>query len=129
MAAKRQFSAALAFLQALVVMTEPVPQQQWSNETQQARFMRRCVELADEAVDLGGAPFGCLIADPASGGRVLVEGRNHAGRNPIWHGEMDAIDSLAQFLKPQRVRDVAPSLELYTTAEPCAMCMGAGERC
>ena len=124
---------------SIPVFTAPV----WSNASQQAHFMRRCITLAHEATAKGGAPFGSLIADPVHGS-VLVEGRNHAGKNPIWHGEMDAINALAQYLhhmiarhaghahdalcrliKPRRVRDIAPSLELYTTAEPCAMCMGA----
>ena len=45
--------------------------------------MRRCIELAKEAVAAGGAPYGALIADPASG-KIVVEGRNHAAMNPIW---------------------------------------------
>jgi tRNA(Arg) A34 adenosine deaminase TadA len=113
----------------------------WSNATQEAHFMRRCIELAREAQHRGGAPFGCLIADPAAG-TILVEGRNHAGSNPIWHGEMDALNALAESLPrlpppklqpaaglppdpPRRVKDIGPRLELYTTAEPCAMCMAA----
>ena len=41
--------------------------------------------------------------------------------NPIWHGEIDAINALFQTVHP-----IAGSeLVLYTTAEPCPMCMSA----
>jgi tRNA(Arg) A34 adenosine deaminase TadA len=88
-------------------------------------MMRRAIVLAKQAKAEGGSPFGALIAEP--GGRVVVEGRNHASQNSIWHGEMDAINSLADQLKKSNttIYAAAPSLELYTTAEPCSMCMSA----
>ena len=78
----------------VVVVGVVVPPPQWSNGTMQARHMRRCIALAKQAVAEGGAPYGALIADPTTGA-VVAEGRNHAGVNPIWHGEMDAITRLA----------------------------------
>jgi tRNA(Arg) A34 adenosine deaminase TadA len=88
-------------------------------------LMRRAIVLAKQAEAEGGSPFGALIAEP--GGRVLIEGRNHAAQNALWHGEMDAINSLADQLKKSNttIYSVAPTLELYTTAEPCPMCMSA----
>ena len=85
--------------------------------------MRRAIAIAELARSSGGAPYGALIADPATGA-VLAEGHNHAASNPIWHGEMSAIANLSA-LSGRSVYDLAPSLELYTTAEPCPMCMGA----
>ncbi len=47
-------------------------------------YLRRCVELASEAVDAGDFPFGSVLV--AGDGRVLAEERNrenslfHAGR-------------------------------------------------
>lgn len=87
--------------------------------------MRRCIQLAEEAQAAGGSPYGALIADPTRG-IIVVEGSNHAAHNPIWHGEMAAINNLSQVLPPNKsVYSVASGLELYTTAEPCSMCMSA----
>ena len=88
----------------------------------QASFMRRCIELAVKAQDKGAQPYGALIADPVSG-TVVAEGYNAASRNPLWHGEMAAIQNLSS--TGVNVYEVAPALELYTSAEPCAMCMSA----
>ena len=44
------------------------------------------------------------------------------------HGEMDAINRLSDLLNASgraSVTDVAPTLELYTSAEPCPMCSAA----
>jgi tRNA(Arg) A34 adenosine deaminase TadA len=95
----------------------------WSNATMQETFMRRAITLAKHAKAAGGAPYGALIADPTQA-KVLAEGRNHVQNNPIWHGEMDSIDQLSRLINGSVV-DVAGGLELYTTAEPCPMCMGA----
>lgn len=86
--------------------------------------MRRCIQLAREAEAKGGGPYGALIVDPALGA-IVAEGRNHAGQNPIWHGEMAAITNLSMVLQNRSVYEAAPRLELYTSAEPCPMCMSA----
>lgn len=81
------------------------------------RHMRRAIEIARSNPD---APFGCVIADRKTG-EVLAEGLNDAAKNPILHGETDAILNLAR-TDP----DVdCTRLVLYTTAEPCPMCSGA----
>ena len=55
-----------------------------------------------------------------------MKGRNHAGHNPIWHAEMDAIHGLNNLLpKNTSVYAVEKDLELYTSAESCSMCMSA----
>lgn len=107
----------------LVLHTAPIAA--WSNSTQQARFMRRAIELALGARAAGNDPYGAVIADPTRG-VIVAEGANHAARDPIWHGEMAAIHNLSR-LSAHSVYDIAASLELYTTAEPCPMCMSAIE--
>eukprot|EP00937_MAST-01D_sp_MAST-1D-sp2_P006137 g6137.t1 len=93
----------------------------------QERFMRRAIELALDAERLGGDPYGALIADPTKG-VIVAEGHNHAAHNPIWHGEMAAIANLSALQSAnESVYAVAGNLELYTTAEPCPMCMSAIE--
>jgi tRNA(Arg) A34 adenosine deaminase TadA len=79
--------------------------------------MLRAIEVARGNPD---APFGTVIADEETG-EVLAEGLNEAEKNPILHGEIDAILNLA---------GTDPNadwtrLVLYTTAEPCPMCSGA----
>ena len=99
----------------------------WSTFKQQQQYMRRAIALAKEAILLGGGgPYGALIVDPDNGGKIVAEGLNRASRNPIWHGEMQAIANFSATLPDDvSVYDVANKYELYTTAEPCAMCMGA----
>ena len=53
--------------------------------------MRRAIEIAHGNPD---DPFGCVIADRETG-EVLAEGLNAAEKNPILHGEIDAILNLA----------------------------------
>ena len=84
--------------------------------------MRRAIVLAREAEAAGGEPYGALIADAS--GTIVAEGRNHASNNPLWHGETSAIANLSRLINTS-VYDVAGNLTLYTTAEPCPMCMGA----
>jgi tRNA(Arg) A34 adenosine deaminase TadA len=85
-------------------------------------LMRRAIVLAREAEAAGGEPYGALIADAS--GAIVAEGRNHASNNPLWHGETSAIANLSRLINTS-VYDVAGNLTLYTTAEPCPMCMGA----
>jgi tRNA(Arg) A34 adenosine deaminase TadA len=81
------------------------------------RHMRRAIEIANGNLD---APFGAIIANRETG-EVLAEGLNDAEKNPILHGEIDAILNLAG-THPEADWT---RLVLYTTAEPCPMCSGA----
>jgi len=80
-------------------------------------FMRRAIELAANVTDL---PFGAVIVNRDTG-VILAEGWNKSSVNPIWHGEIDAINQLARSNKD--IESIP--LVLYTTAEPCPMCQGA----
>jgi tRNA(Arg) A34 adenosine deaminase TadA len=66
------------------------------------------------------APFGAVIAR-VSGGEVLAEGVNSTGRNPILHGEIAAMNN---YVRRHGNRNWQAAI-LYTTAEPCPMCMSA----
>jgi tRNA(Arg) A34 adenosine deaminase TadA len=61
-----------------------------------------------------------VIADRRNG-RIVAEGWNKSSANPTWHGEIDAINRLAESLADFD----GSQLVLYTTAEPCPMCQGA----
>ena len=80
------------------------------------RFMRMAIEEARQA----DFPFGAVIVRD---GEVIARGRNLGRTNgdPTAHGEMVAIRrGLAEL-----DRDALRGSTLYTSGEPCAMCMGA----
>jgi tRNA(Arg) A34 adenosine deaminase TadA len=65
-------------------------------------------------------PFGAVIVRDD---RVIARGRNlgRTNRDPTAHGEMVAIRRCLA----SRGREALRGSTLYTTGEPCAMCMGA----
>lgn len=85
-------------------------------------FMSRAIALSAETalIDSAGGAFGCVIVQD---GRILAEGANRvvAENDPTWHGEMDAIRKACRAEKRFRLRDAI----LYSSAEPCPMCMAA----
>jgi len=87
------------------------------NELDHELYMRRAMELAANVPEL---PFGAVIVDRDTG-KMLAEGWSKTSVNPTWHGEIDAINTLAS----SDVCFKEKSLVLYTTAEPCPMCQGA----
>jgi tRNA(Arg) A34 adenosine deaminase TadA len=80
------------------------------------RFMRMAIEEARQA----DFPFGAVIVREGS---VIARGRNlgRTNRDPTAHGEMDAIRKCLADHGPAALRGST----LYTSGEPCAMCMGA----
>lgn len=79
--------------------------------------MRRALALTANCPDL---PFGAVIASCETG-EVLAEGWNRSTVNPTWHAEIDVLNRLAD----AGWRGDRSDLVLYTTAEPCPMCMSA----
>jgi tRNA(adenine34) deaminase len=80
------------------------------------QFMRMAIDEARQA----DFPFGAVIVGD---GRILARGRNLGRRNddPTAHGEMVAI---RRCLADHGSEPLKGST-LYTSGEPCAMCMGA----
>jgi tRNA(adenine34) deaminase len=80
------------------------------------RFMRMAIEEAKQA----DFPFGAVIVRE---GNVIARGRNlgRTNRDPTAHGEMVAIRRCLADHGPAALRGST----LYTSGEPCAMCMGA----
>jgi guanine deaminase len=84
-------------------------------------FMARAIELAVENVRSGrGGPFGALVV---KGGRVIGEGANcvTASNDPTAHAEIVAIRAACATLRTFQLE----GCEIYTTCEPCPMCLGA----
>jgi guanine deaminase len=83
--------------------------------------MARAIELAIENVGSGrGGPFGAVIVKD---GRVVAEGTNSVTRanDPTAHAEMVAIRAACAALGAFQL----DGCDLYTTCEPCPMCLGA----
>ena len=82
--------------------------------------MRRALELADTASELGEVPVGAVVVLAEE---VIGEGHNRTvtTQDPTAHAEVEAIRSAARRLGGWRLLDTT----LYTTLEPCAMCAGA----
>ena len=89
---------------------------------QDLAFLRRAIDLAQEARDDGRHPFGALIVNER--GETVVEARNNAVRprgNPTQHAETVACNQAASLLSETELARCT----LYTSTEPCAMCAGA----
>src|SRR6188472_4554116 len=91
-----------------------------SSPSQHERHMRRCVELARQALASGDAPVGSLILD---GGMLVSEGVEAvpARHDATAHAEMEALRSV---FARRRSRDLT-GCTLYTSVEPCIMCAHA----
>ncbi|MFD7284692.1 nucleoside deaminase [Streptomyces sp. NPDC059863] len=84
------------------------------------RHLRRCVELAAEALAAGDEPFGSVLV--AADGRVLAEDHNRvASGDGTRHPEFELARWSAAHLTP-RERAAAT---VYTSGEHCPMCAAA----
>lgn len=88
-------------------MSEPLPQ--------------RTLTLALTNVEEGGKPFACVVVEAATG-EVLVEATNQVAQSgdPTAHAEIVAIRALAA-----AGRGDLTGCDVYVTAYPCPMCLGA----
>ena len=88
-----------------------------SNPSQHERHMRRCIELARQAIASGDTPVGSLILD---GDQLVSEGVEavRAGHDATAHAEMEALRTA---FARRRSRDLT-GCTLYTSVEPCIMC-------
>lgn len=83
-------------------------------------FLRRCVELAREALEDGDEPFGSLVVD--AGGTVLFEDRNRVkDGDQTRHPELEIARWAAAHLTPEE----RAGATVYTSGEHCAMCSAA----
>jgi tRNA(adenine34) deaminase len=80
------------------------------------RFMRRCIDLAQESLDSGDNPFGSIVVKD---NKIIAEARNSALH--------DNITDHAEVLAMRRARKILGTSDLsectlYTNCEPCPMC-------
>ncbi len=84
-------------------------------------FMRAAIRLSIENVkDRNSGPFGCVIVKD---GKIIAEGYNQvtSTNDPTAHAEMIAIRSACKTIQSFQLTDC----EIYTSCEPCPMCLGA----
>ncbi len=85
------------------------------------QFMRKAIALSQENVHSGkGGPFGAIIVKE---GKIIAQGQNQvtSTNDPTAHAEIVAIREACRVLETFQL----PGCELYTSCEPCPMCLGA----
>ena len=82
--------------------------------------MRRAIALSEESVRTGGGPFGAVIVKD---GVIVSEASNSVtlDHDPTAHAEVNAIRKASQKLGTFDLE----GCEIYTSCEPCPMCLGA----
>lgn len=84
-------------------------------------FLERAIELSRLGMEKGqGGPFGCVIVQ---GDEIVGEGYNMvtSTNDPTAHAEVVAIRAACKNLGVYQLTDC----EVYTSCEPCPMCLGA----
>jgi guanine deaminase len=84
-------------------------------------FMARAIQLSIEGVQSGrGGPFGAVIVKQ---GKIIAEAANQvtSTNDPTAHAEVLSIRKACEVLGCFELK----TCELYTSCEPCPMCLGA----
>ncbi|MBI3138945.1 MAG: nucleoside deaminase [Sphingobacteriales bacterium] len=87
----------------------------------ETRFLERAIELSRMGMRSGkGGPFGCVVV---KGEEIIGEGVNQvtSSNDPTAHAEVVAIRMACAKLGSYQLTDC----EIYTSCEPCPMCLGA----
>jgi guanine deaminase len=87
----------------------------------QLELMRRAIALSAEKMREGlGGPFGAVIARD---GTIIAQGYNRvtSANDPTAHAEVSAIREACKALGSFTLA----GCEIYTSCEPCPMCLGA----
>ncbi|MEY2465559.1 MAG: guanine deaminase [Verrucomicrobiota bacterium] len=85
------------------------------------QFMREAIRLSIEMMRRGkGGPFGAIVV---KGNKIVGRGSNQvtSGNDPTAHAEIVAIREACKKLKTFELDEC----ELYTSCEPCPMCLSA----
>jgi len=85
------------------------------------QYMREAIHLAEQGMRAGrGGPFGCVIVRH---GQIVGRGHNRvtSTNDPTAHAEVVAIRDACATLETFQLADC----ELYTSCEPCPMCLSA----
>jgi guanine deaminase len=89
--------------------------------TREEHFMQQAIDLSAEGIATNeGGPFGCVIVQ---GDTIVGQGNNKvtSSNDPTAHAEVVAIRDACKNLQTYQLSNC----EIYTSCEPCPMCMGA----
>ncbi|MGG9972352.1 nucleoside deaminase [Ferruginibacter sp. SUN002] len=89
--------------------------------TREEKFMQEAIQLSlNGVVNNEGGPFGCVIV---KGDEIVGRGNNKvtSSNDPTAHAEVTAIRDACKNLGTFQLEDC----EVYTSCEPCPMCLGA----
>ncbi len=83
-------------------------------------FLKLAIDIAAQNIDEGGGPFGAVIT---RGGELLASSGNRVtqSNDPTAHAEILVIREAARILDSWNLEGCT----LYTSCEPCPMCLGA----
>ncbi len=87
---------------------------------QAEKMMRKAIQLSVDNIDNGGGPFGAVIVKD---GKIIAEAANSVtnDNDPTAHAEVNVIRKASKLLNTFDLSDC----EIYTSCEPCPMCLGA----
>lgn len=82
-------------------------------------YMKEALEEAKLALKEGNWPIGCVIV---LDGKIIsrARGQTHSKKSKLEHAEINALKEVQETLRKNKNRAT-----LYTTYEPCPMCLGA----
>ena len=89
--------------------------------TREEKFMQEAIKLSHKGMtDNEGGPFGCIIV---KGDEIVGRGNNKVSstNDPTAHAEVTAIRDACKNLGTFQLHNC----EIYTSCEPCPMCLGA----
>jgi tRNA(Arg) A34 adenosine deaminase TadA len=89
--------------------------------SREEKFMQEAIALSLKGIrDNEGGPFGCIIV---KGDQIVGKGNNQvtSSNDPTAHAEVVAIRDACKNLGTFQLDDC----EVYTSCEPCPMCLGA----
>jgi tRNA(Arg) A34 adenosine deaminase TadA len=90
-------------------------------DKREQQFMQAAIDLARHGMNNGvGGPFGCIVVKDDT---IVGRGCNSVAslNDPTAHAEVMAIRDACKNLNTFQLTDC----EIYTSCEPCPMCMGA----
>ncbi|HEY5406357.1 MAG TPA: nucleoside deaminase [Ginsengibacter sp.] len=89
--------------------------------TREEKFMMEAITLSKKAIENNeGGPFGCIVV---KNDKIIGRGNNKViiENDPTAHAEVMAIRDACKNLGTFQLDDC----EIYTSCEPCPMCLGA----
>ena len=90
-------------------------------ENDHSKFMLEAIRLSIDNVEQGnGGPFGAIVVKD---GKIIAHGINQvtSSNDPTAHAEVVAIRAACKVLNTFQLN----GCEIYTSCEPCPMCLGA----